>query len=405
MRKFLLAIFILFVLPFPVYKTQAAEYLDIVINEIAWMGTDVSFNDEWIELYNDTNNSINLDGWVLKADDGTPEIALTGAISANGFYLLERTDDETVPGISADLIYKGALGNKGEDLKLYDNLGSLIDEVNCSEEWFAGDNKTKQTMERTKSTGVGPLQSWQTSQNPGGTPKTENGPAPEKLPENGSRATEEGKVEAGPLPSYPTGIVFSEVLPSPEGPDAENEWIEIFNQNNFEVDLTNWKIKDKEGRITTYTFSPDSKISPFGYLVLLRPETKITLNNSGDGLELIYPNGEIRDSVTFGKASLGQSYNRTLSGWSWSSTLTPGAKNIIPTPLTKQEPSFAKASEGKEKSGVVPLTAAIGEKTSKSSHLAGWGGLSTLIIAFVIAIFSAIVILVLRRAQDKYKNN
>ncbi len=151
-----------------IFSAQAANLGNVVINEIAWMGTENSANDEWIELYNNTDNTINLDGWILKADDGTPEIKLSGIILAESFYLLERTDDSTVPEISADLIYKGALGNDGEDLKLFDNSGNLIDEANCSSGWFAGDNSTKQTMERTDSG------DWQTSQNPGGTPKTEN---------------------------------------------------------------------------------------------------------------------------------------------------------------------------------------------------------------------------------------
>ena len=206
-------------------SVRAATPLDVAINEIAWMGTESSYANEWIELYNNAENNINLDGWVLKADDGTPEITLTGTIPAKNFYLLERTDDETVPGITADLIYKGALGNNGENLKLYDNSGKLIDEVNRSDGWLAGDNETKQTMERTNAS------SWQTSQNPGGTPKTENSTTPEKTTENGppsdepqdEKIAENGSLIAEPV-SYPTGIVFSEILPSPEGPDAENEW-------------------------------------------------------------------------------------------------------------------------------------------------------------------------------------
>ncbi len=98
--------------------TQGVSFSSVVINEITWMGTKSSANDEWIELYNNTENSINFDGWILKSDDGTPEINLTGIVPAKSFYLLERTDDNTVPEISTDLIYKGALGNKGENLKL-----------------------------------------------------------------------------------------------------------------------------------------------------------------------------------------------------------------------------------------------------------------------------------------------
>lgn len=131
----------------------AAQAADIEINEIAWMGTTGSFNDEWIELRNTTGASISLAGWTLNAADGTPSINLSGSIPANGFFLLERTDDSSVPGIAADLIYSGALENGGETLELRDSGGALVDSVSG---WSAGDNSTKATMERTSS-------GWQTA--------------------------------------------------------------------------------------------------------------------------------------------------------------------------------------------------------------------------------------------------
>ena len=36
---------------------------DVVISEIAWMGTTASSNDEWIELYNNTSSAIDFAGW------------------------------------------------------------------------------------------------------------------------------------------------------------------------------------------------------------------------------------------------------------------------------------------------------------------------------------------------------
>ena len=118
------------------------------------------------------------------------------------------------------------------------------------------------------------------------------------------------------------------------------EWIEIYNQNNFEVDLTGWKIQDTEGKVTIYNIPNNTKIKAKNYLVLPRPLTKITLNNTNDGLKLSQPNNKVVDSVTFQKAPTGQSYNRIPlenkpltgqadSGWMWNSTLTPGAANII----------------------------------------------------------------------------
>ena len=67
----------------------AATPGDVVINEIAWAGSTDSANDEWIELYNTSNQTVDLAGWVIE-DDGVPSYQLTGIISAHGYFLIEK---------------------------------------------------------------------------------------------------------------------------------------------------------------------------------------------------------------------------------------------------------------------------------------------------------------------------
>ena len=125
---------------------------DIFINEIAWMGTANSATDEWIELY--SSNSENLDGWTLSANDGGMTINLSGSVSAGGFYLIERTDDNTVSNIPADLVapFGNGLNNTtGEILILKNDNGNEIDRVNASGGWPAGNNSTKETMQKSGS--------------------------------------------------------------------------------------------------------------------------------------------------------------------------------------------------------------------------------------------------------------
>ena len=102
----------------------------VVINEIAWAGTAAGATDEWIELYNRTDEEIDLAGWRLVSDDGSPDIILSGTIPAHGFFLLERGDDNTVSDIPADQIYRGSLDNDGERLSLLDPQGNLVDTAN-----------------------------------------------------------------------------------------------------------------------------------------------------------------------------------------------------------------------------------------------------------------------------------
>lgn len=117
--------------------------LSVVINEIAWMGTKNSSYDEWIELHNTTKEIIDLAGWKLVSlTDDTPNILLSGKILPLDFYLLERTDDNTVSDILADQIYTGGLNNnpKCEILALYDQNNNLVDQTICQDNgnWPAG---------------------------------------------------------------------------------------------------------------------------------------------------------------------------------------------------------------------------------------------------------------------------
>ncbi len=136
-------LFTIFIIPFGVNA-------QVFINEIAWMGTEVSANDEWIELKNTSSSSVDVSGWVLEAQDGSPKIELEGNIEGNGYFLLERVDDKTVPNVAADKIYSGALSNSGEILILKNSIGVEVDRVDGSNSWEAafGDNETKQTAQR-----------------------------------------------------------------------------------------------------------------------------------------------------------------------------------------------------------------------------------------------------------------
>jgi outer membrane protein assembly factor BamB len=147
------------------WQEKSIEILSkpVVINEIAWMGTLAEPNDEWIELYNQADYDIDLSDWIFEATDGTPSINLIGIILSHNYFLLERISDETISNILADQIYTGALSNIGENLILKDDKGSIIDQVDCSGNWYAGSNEGKKTMERISPAALGNIsQNWQT---------------------------------------------------------------------------------------------------------------------------------------------------------------------------------------------------------------------------------------------------
>jgi len=73
----------------------------VLLNEIAWMGNELNENQEWIELKNNSAAAIDLTNWRLKAVDGTPDIVLKGIIEPDGYFLLERTSELSVPNVTS----------------------------------------------------------------------------------------------------------------------------------------------------------------------------------------------------------------------------------------------------------------------------------------------------------------
>lgn len=134
---------------------------------------------------------------------------------------------------------------------------------------------------------------------------------------------------------YPEGIFINEIFPRPQD-NLDDEFIELFNSNNFEVDISFWKIKDGSGATREYTFPENTKIGPLGFLVLRREESGIILNDDSDFVMLLSPDDYIKDkSPPYYDALSGFSFSRFSSDWQWTSKVTPLAVNIFESPKDK----------------------------------------------------------------------
>jgi len=327
----------------PRLAAQAASPQEVVINEIAWMGTKASYNDEWVELFNNTNQDINLKGWLLKAQDGAPVINLSNTIPAQSYYLLERTADSTVSDVTADLIYTGALANTGENLILQDDQGTVVDQLDNGAGWFAGDNDTKATMERRDNQGKTNLAAnWANNDQKifnskdaagnsiFGTPKQKNSVSYPKEEEPPSE--ENSNQDTAPAINF---ILINELLPDPVGDDHEGEYVELFNNSDTTADISLWELKDetkKEKGQSGFVIEAGTTMPAFSYLIFYTGK-KTSLNNDGDTVYLYDSGQALKDQRVYtGKIPEGASYNRqTDNTWAWSTTTTPGLQNIITT--------------------------------------------------------------------------
>ncbi|MCX6702073.1 MAG: lamin tail domain-containing protein [Candidatus Zambryskibacteria bacterium] len=133
------------------------SHAQVIINEIAWMGTTESSNAEWIELYNTTDGVIDLTGWKLyEAGGGTLIISLSKTISPQGYFVIERTTPsvtDPIPGINdvSGSFGGSGLNNSGENLVLKDSSGNIVQSLDFSTGWPAGDSASKKTMQWTGS--------------------------------------------------------------------------------------------------------------------------------------------------------------------------------------------------------------------------------------------------------------
>lgn len=156
---------------FTVLATVVGVSQHVIISEVAWAGTQAGSADEWIELYNASGAPIDLSGWTLSIGDRNVMLgdAADPVLPAGGFFLLERTDDEAVADIPADLIYTGALSNGGAVLRLLDADGNEVDSANAGSEagWAGGaagsDTPAYGSMERIDPSGPDTPSNWRTN--------------------------------------------------------------------------------------------------------------------------------------------------------------------------------------------------------------------------------------------------
>ena len=117
--------------------TPDQEILDygIVINEINYNSTDNFDSDDWVEIYNNSNDTIDIGSWLLKDEDDDHIFTAPSNIKIlPEQYIIFCKDTikftELFPDVES---YYGNLGfglSGGSDLvRLFDNTGSLVDTV------------------------------------------------------------------------------------------------------------------------------------------------------------------------------------------------------------------------------------------------------------------------------------
>jgi hypothetical protein len=170
---------------------------------------------------------------------------------------------------------------------------------------------------------------------PTSTPKPTATPTPTLEPTATPTSTPEPTATATPTPEpEQTGVRLNEILPVPAQDgivDEMDEWIELYNAGLVAVDLSGWLLDDDEGGSDPYPIPEGTAILPGAFTLFYGQTTGLTLDDSGDAVRLLDPDGAVVDAVAFGELAPNASYSRDDVGtWHAHWPPSPGLPNQPP---------------------------------------------------------------------------
>lgn len=153
----------------------------VVFNEIMYHPGPMQSTGEWIELHNQMAVDVDLSGWSIKG--GIQYTFPEGTFLAGDDYLLIAENPaalESEAGVTGVFgPFDGQLSNGGESLRLENNAGRIMDEMEYNDKgnWpVAPDGAGVSLAKRKKNQSSTPAENWTWSNQVGGTPAAENFP-------------------------------------------------------------------------------------------------------------------------------------------------------------------------------------------------------------------------------------
>ncbi len=286
----------------------------IILNELL-PNPEGDDDGEWIELKNISSDDIDLTDFLIQDESGrgyliSPDDFSTTTIGAGEFFAIDY------------LISRIVLNNTGDKITIFDSNENKISEISYSSV------KEGQSFARFNN-----AWSWTNSPTKGLenvlTENTQNSNSVTIINNTTNNTSDIVKEENALIcdsNSLNKSIIISEVFPNPGGDDI-NEFIEIYNPNDYDINITNWKIKD----LSKSSYSLSGAIGSKNYLLISREDSKIALNNSNEEI-FIYDCGESSiTSLKYDKSyeNKSYSYNLATKEYFWTASTTPGEENIF----------------------------------------------------------------------------
>ena len=257
----------------------------IIINEIFPAPSASSGNEEWVELFNEGQEDIDLYLWqlddIINGGSKPYTFPIGSIIKANDYLIMNKSQT------------KIALNNDNDDVNLIDPENNIVSSTSYSNVDY--DYSWTRLNERSF------------VETPTITKDSAN-----IFPEN---------------KNYYGAIIISEVLPDPEGSDEEGEWIEIQSQVDYPIDLYNWKIDDENGGSSPYEINDHIILEPFEYISFDRKITNIAFNNNEDSAYIYSSDESVVNYIDYKNANSNFSYAYFDSGYEWTNNQTKNNTN------------------------------------------------------------------------------
>ena len=158
------------------------------------------------------------------------------------------------------------------------------------------------------------------------------------------------------IPTTDAGLAapqISELLPNPAGTgtDDTDEFIELYNPNDSDFDLSGFVLETGLTTKHDYTFASGTTLPAKSFTAFYSADTGLTLSNTSGQAALLDPLGSvINQSDTYSSAKDGQSWSIANGQWYWTATPTPGAANIVKQTSSSSSKTSTKSSAGAVKS-------------------------------------------------------
>ncbi len=302
-------------------------------------------DDEWIELYNRTNTSLNLSGLILFDASNKKYIFSNNdfaslIIPAQGYFLVPRA------------ISKISLNNTPpETITITAANKEIINQVTYTETakegWSLIFYDDEYYWTQTPTPGFSNILNLPTEDT---ITNQENGTEVNNTSDN-----ELSNLSQNCQPAKKNQIILNELLPSPQGDDRLFEFIEIKNISLQPANLCGWSISDPTKQ---YFFSDDVTILPQNFFVLESAISRLSLNNNGDQISLYDASDELVDFIAYGRSEVDWSWSRTIDNeWFWTKNITPHEENIfsINNKTITEQPLIAKSENSNNDYQYVPL--------------------------------------------------